>query len=592
MKKIYGIVLIAIISIGLWFYLKRKKETHTITTEKILVTANTAQIKGLDPIYSQDIYSAYEIAKVYEGLVEFHYLKRPLEIVPNLAEAMPEISADKQVYTFKIRQGVKFHNNPCFPNGQGRELKAQDFVYSFKRLADPKLQASGFWLVDHKIKGLNEWREKHLEASVMDYSMEVEGLKALDDYTLQIKLTHPYPQFLYALSMVNCHVVAHEAVSHYGQEFINHPVGTGPFILDQFSTQDTKLTYRKNPHFRDKFFPSEAAEEYKHLLADAGKKLPFVDKVITYVLSEEQPRWLKFKKGDIDIIDLSRDKIALEAVRGGKLSAALQEKGVQLFQIPEITTSYFVMNLANSLFNNIKLRQAISLAFDGEGFNKLFYNGAARQAQSTIPPHISGHDPSWINPYRVYDVEKAKKYLAAAGYPGGKGLPEMTLDVGPGIEVRQKGEFFQQCLEKIGIKVKVIENIFPTLINKLGNKATMLHTISWSGDYPDGENFLQLFYGPNQPGGIGCNFNDSTFNYLYEQAAHMMDSPERNLLYEKLNKMIGEQAVAVCSVHPPHIDLHHGWIKNYCWSNFHYGSEIYFDIDMHKKKEMLAKFKV
>ena len=193
---------------------------------KVLNISVKAKIKGMDPIYANDMYSSNEVARVYEGLLEYHYLKRPYTLIPNLAEAMPTVSSDGLTYTFKIKKGVVFQDDAAFEGGKGRELVAEDFVYSIKRLADPKLQALGWWILDGKIKGLNEWREKHTDSKVVDYDETVEGLKAIDKYTLKFKLTKPFPQFLYSLAMPFTFVVAKEVLSHYGKEFLNHPVGT------------------------------------------------------------------------------------------------------------------------------------------------------------------------------------------------------------------------------------------------------------------------------------------------------------------------------------------------------------------------------
>lgn len=590
MKKLIRIAAVVLVSFALWFYLKGKKNSSPKVTEKVLYTANEGHIKTLDPAHAEDVYSHREIAKIYEGLLDFHYLKRPFELMPNLAEEMPIVSADRLIYTFKIRKGVKFHDNPCFPDGKGRELTAYDFVYSLKRLADPKLQAKNFWLIDNKLKGVNEWRERYADAIQANFDEEIEGVKAVDLYTLQFTLTKPDPQFLYLLAMSGCFAIPHEAVEHYGMEFTNHPVGTGPFVLEAFNPQDNKLVYYKNPTFRDKRFPSEAAEEYQHMLAYAGKQLPFVDKLVTYIITESQPKWLKFKKADLDIIDITKDKIASDVVRNNELISELKEKGIHLFRVAEISTNYIVMNFANPLFkDNLKLRQAISLAFDREGYNKLFHNNAAVVAQSTVPPGLAGYRADYINPYGTYDVETAKQYLVEAGYPEGKGLPELTLDMGPDSELRLKGEFFQKCMARIGIRVKVAGNIFPELIKKLHNKATVLHGISWSADYPDAQNFFMLLYGPYQPGGIGSNFDDPVYNALYEKAVAMPDSPERTKLYEQLNEMIAEKVPFICTVHFPYTALQHGWIKNYCWSNFHYGTEQYVDIDLEQKRQLVPK---
>ena len=373
-RIIIGILASVVVTLALWTY---TKQTEGPASEKILITVNSAQIKGIDPIYGGEESTAQEIAKVYEGLLTYHYLKRPDELVPNLAVAMPTISADQLVYTFKIREGVKFHDNACFPDGRGRELTAQDFVYTFKRLADPKNQAHGFWMIDGKIQGLNEWREKYAHAPDTDYTEDIPGLQAIDRYTLQIRLTKPNPRFLHILARNPCYVVAQEAVEYYGVESINHPVGTGPFTLEAFRPQDAKIVYHKNPTFRDKRFPSEAAEEYQHMLAYAGQKLPFVDKIVTHIFTEEQPRWFKFQKGEIDVMGISSE-IATEIIKNRALIPSISARGIRLSQVPEVSTSCFVINNAHPLFkDNPKLRQAMSLAFDRDRYNQLFHKGPA-----------------------------------------------------------------------------------------------------------------------------------------------------------------------------------------------------------------------
>jgi len=231
----------------------------------------------------------------------------------------------------------------------------------------------------------------------------------------------------------------------------------------------------------------------------------------------------------------------------------------------------------------------MSMAFDAAGFNKLFYNNTAIVAQSTIAPGLAGYRRDYVNPYGMYDLQKAKQYLKEAGYPDGKGLPELTLDLTSNTAEKQKGEFFQKCMQKIGIQVKVTENIFPELLKKIGTNVTMLHAISWSADYPDAENFLQLFYGNTTSARIGTRYNDPAFNTLYEKAVIMPDSQARARIYEQLNQMLAENVPCIYLVHPRHIALQQGWVKNYIWSNFHYGTELYLDIDVAQKKALFAK---
>lgn len=589
MKNSTRLGLIAlVILVMMWFYRNRP---HAIQNqaEKVLTTLAEANIRGFDPVREDNVYATIEITKVYEGLFEYHYLK-DCELAPNLAAEMPTVSADGRVYTIKIKPGVKFHDNPCFEGGKGRELVAEDFVYSLKRIADPHVQSSWFNLLSDKIQGLNTWREKYTDAASADYEEAVAGLKALDKYTLQITLAKPWPQLTYVLAMSFCYAVPREAVAHYGQEFLNHPVGTGPFMLKEFNPQLNKLVYHKNPTFRDKFFPSEASEKYQHMLADAGKKLPMVDKIITHILPEEQPRWLKFKQGAVDVIDLAKANIALEVVQKDGVVPRLQKKGIQLFQEPEQATRFFVFNNEHKLFkSNIKLRQALALAFDREKYNQLFHKGTAVPAQSMVPPGLAGYQVDYVNPYSTYDVAKAKQLLAEAGYPGGKKLPTIVLDVDTRTVCRQQGVFFQKCMEKIGVRVKVVPNIFPELIKKVHNKQTMMHAMAWSADYPDAENLLYLLYKSSTSAGIGANFNDADYNALYEKATIMQPSPARTALYEQLNRMAAEKLPAIYTVHQKHPVLYHGWVKNYRWSDCHYGNEQYMDIDLEAKKKLKPK---
>jgi ABC-type transport system substrate-binding protein len=579
-----------LIVLAVWFYIRRA-HTPQDQNAKVLVIANEAEVKGFDPTQADDTYSAREVAKVYEGLLEYHYLKRPYELVPNLAAAMPTVSADGCVYTFTIKEGVKFHDNACFPEGKGRVLVAEDFVYTIKRVADSKVHSSWFSMLSGKIEGLDAWRDKYAEDTSADYTEAVAGLKAVDQYTLQFTLTQPWPQFPYILAMSFCYVVPQEAVQYYGAEFLNHPVGTGPFTLQEFKPQLRKLVYHKNPTFRDKRFPNEAAEAYQNLLVDAGKKLPLVDKIITHIIPEEQPRWLKFQQGAIDIADISNDNIALEVVKGGKITPQLQNKGVQLCLERAQFTGFFAINNGHELFkNNVKLRQALSLAFNAQRYNELFFDGTAVLAQSIIPPGLSGYQEDYTNPYKIYDLAKAKQMLAAAGYPEGKGLPVITLDVHAATKHRQQGEFFKKCMEDIGVTIKVVPNIFPELIKKMDQKKTMMHTLSWSSDYPDADNFLQLFYKSDQSVGIGTNFNDATYNTLYEKAMVMQPSAARTALYEQLNRIVAEQVPAIYAVHQVYPVLYHGWIKNYLWSNYGYGIEQYVNIDLPQKQALKAKF--
>lgn len=558
-------------------------------SERVLNLVSPAEIKGFDPIQADDLYSGREISKIYEGLLQYHWLKIPYELVPNLAEAMPEVSKDGLTYTFKILKGVKFQDDAAFPGGKGREVEAADFVYSIKRLADAKTVSTGWWVLDGKLKGLNEWRDKNAKLPATNYDEEVEGLKAVDKYTLQFKLAKVNPQFIYSLAMPFTYVVAKEVVAKYGKEFINHPIGTGAYILPLFD-QGKQITYTKNPTFREKFYPKDASPELQSLLADAGKKLPLVDKVVVHIIKEDQPRWLKFNKGEVDITGVPKDNFAT-AIKNNKLSDELLNKGIVLEITPGLDVTYTAFNMENKLFQNKKLRQAMYAAFDNKKDNELFYNNTAFPAQSIIPPGVAGNDPKYINPFKGPNLELAKKLLAEAGYPNGKGLPELKYDIPDSTTSRQGGEFFQKQMDQIGVKIKLVTSPWPEFQAKVKKKAVEIYGLAWMADYPDAENFLQLFYGPNKsPGANGSNYDNPAFNKDFEEAVSMQDSPARTAKYEKLNKFLAEEVVALFGLHRQSYTLEQGWLRNYHNSDFSHDFVQYLNIDNAKKAELLKKF--
>ncbi len=584
--KMRNIFLVVISTMSLLFVGCTKKQD---SNERILNLVSPAEIKGYDPIQADDLYSGREISKIYEGLLQYHWLKMPYELVPNLAEALPEISKDGITYTFKIRKGVMFQDDAAFAGGKGRELEAADFVYSIKRLADSRNTATGWWVLDGKLKGLNEWREKNAKAAATNYDEEVEGLKAIDKYTLQFKLAKKFPQFLYSLAMPFTYVVSKEVVAKYGKEFINHPIGTGPYFLPIFD-QGKKITYTKNPTFREKLYPSEASPEFKHLLTDAGKKLPLVDKVVVHVMKETQPAWLKLNKGEIDYYSVPKDNFA-SAIKNNKLSDELVKKGFVLEIAPQLDVTYTAFNFENKLFHNKKLRQAMYLAYDEPKANELFYNNTAFPAQSIIAPGIAGVDANYKNPFKGPKLEEAKKMLAEAGYPGGKGLPELKYDIPDSTVSRQMGEYFQKQMEQVGIKIKIVSSPWPEFQAKVKKKAVEVYGLAWGADYPDAENFLQLFYGPNKsPGANGSNYDNPEFNKEFEAAVAMQDSPERTARYTKLNKFLAEEVVALFGVHRQAYIMEQGWLRNFHPTDLHHDAVQYLNIDNQKKAELLKNF--
>ena len=587
MKKQTISVLIFCLGVSLVSCTQREK-----SSEKILNLAVPQKVKGMDPIHSSDLYSATEVARVYEGLLEYNHVN-PYLLVPNLAEGMPLRSEDGLTYTFKIRSGILFHDDPAFPNGEGRELVAQDFVYSIKRLADLRLQGLGWWTLDGKIKGLNEWREKYRRTDKTNYDEEVTGLRALDKYTLQLILTKPFPQLLYVLAMPFSFAVAREVVEHYGEEFLNHPVGTGAFTLGEFD-QSNRIVYERNKKFREKTFPCNSAPDLNiDMKFYCGKKIPFVDKVMVNIIQEDQPRWLNFQRGRLDYIGVPKDSFESLIPDGKTLSKEFAGKGISLIVAPSLDITYTGFNHDEELFQNKKLRQAMSLAYDHRRANELFYNNTAILAHSIIPPGIEGHMKDFVSPYKYLGEEsiaKAKQLMSEVGYPEGRNLPEMTLDIPASTSSRQMADYFKTQMERINIKVRVIQNTWPELLKKITTRQIQLYSIAWSGDYPDSENFFKLLYGPNRsPGSNGSGYNNEDFNRLYEEASVLPSSPARKSLYEKMYQMAAEEVPLLFNFHRRKYVVIHSWIKNYVVSDFSLSGSQYIDVDINKKQEMIKE---
>ncbi len=560
--------------------------------ERVVYLVSPEKIAGFDPINASDMYSSNEMGKVYEALFEFHPLKRPYELMPNLAAEMPTVAADGLTYTVKIKKGVFFHESPAF-KGQKRELKAADFVYSIKRLADPKLMAKGWWVLDDKLVGLNEWRAKYAQAEVVNYDDAIEGLKAVDDYTLQFKLKAPFPQFLYALAMPYTFVVPHEAVEFHGKEFLNYPVGTGAFTLPKFE-QTNRLTYLKNPNFREKFYPAEGEESdvASGLLADAGKKLPLVDKIVVDIIVESQPKWLAFQKAKNDLLELPKENMQQALIGAKELNDDFKSKGIRLHADPMLDVTYISFNNQDPIFkDHKKVRQAMSLAYDREQANKLFYVNTAVEAQGPIPPGIAGYRKEFKNPFAKFDLAMAKKLLKEAGFPDGKGLPVLTVETRNETMARQLMEHFADNMKAIGITVKVNQNTWPELVNKVTTKRNQMYTMAWGADYPDAENFLGLLYCPNQsPGSNGANYCNPEFDKLYKQAVVLQDSPERTALYEKLNEMAAVEVPWIFGYHRTRYYLAQAWLKNFKYMEFNHTQFQYLNVDLEVKKQLSKKF--
>lgn len=390
----------------------------TSPDQPAVVSFLDANIPHLDPIHSVNKYSSTVNSSIFEGLYHYHYLKRPISIEPLLAEALPEISKDGKTYKIKIKKGVFFQDDPAFANGKGRELIAQDFIDSWKRLADPKNKALGWWVLDGLIEGLNEWRND-LRTGKAYQSSKISGLSTPDNYTLVIKLTRPSLQFLHFLAMPVTMVVAKEVVKKYGKRISNHPVGTGPFKLKKW-VRNSQVVLVKNKNYRQVFYPqtADSEAEKRGLLQSAGQPLPLSDKVIIKIMRERQPEWLSFITGEIDHGVVPRENYD-QVFKNNQLTADFVKKGINYLRLVRPDVTYISFNMEHPILGkNVHLRRAFAHAIDKKLLLQKFYKNLGVIAEGPIPPPIAGYDPNYKSSLE-YDLQKARQALIEAGYPAG-----------------------------------------------------------------------------------------------------------------------------------------------------------------------------
>ena len=530
-------------------------------------------VKTWDPANAYDSISLDVVPSIYETLYQYSYLRDTYTVEPLLAADMPRYSADRLTLTIPIKHGVMFQDDPCFPNGKGRELKAQDFVYEIKRLALPSLQSQGYWVVDGKLKGINDFHDKLLKAAKSDLpkvmNEDVEGIRALDDYTLQMKLIKPYPQLMYVMVMSFTSPVAHEQVEKYGDENGNlqdHPVGTGPFVLTEWD-HGRKIILDRNPTHRAEFYPTDGSPSLRdqNMLVDAGKPMPFVDRIVVDVIKEEQPMWLSFLNGKDDTTLVAKDEFPKAIVNQVNLAPELASKGIRLNIESGVQFYYISFNMKDKLIGGNKfLRQALSSAIDRTDWINVFTNGTGKKAVSALPPGIPDRPKTDKIKYD-FNLAEAKALLKKAGYPDGNGLPTINFDLrGADSTSRQIGDFFTRQWAAIGVKVNVILNTFPAYLQKAKDGNLQVSYGGWSMDYPDGENVYQLVYGPNKaPGPNDSNYDNPVMNKLYEQMAIMESGPKRAAIVQTMDDLLQEDCPWAMGFYNTNYYVTQPWVQNF-----------------------------
>jgi ABC-type transport system substrate-binding protein len=505
---------------------------------------------GFDPVKVQDYYSQTVCEAIFEPLMTYDYLARPAKLVPRAAEAMPVISDQARTYVFKIRKGIYFAPDPVF-KGKPRELTAADYAYTIKRFRDPA-NKSPYESFLGGVVGLDEVKKDAERTGKFDYDRKVEGLQVLDRYTLRVKLKETDYNFAHILALPNTGAVAREAIEAYAEDTNAHPVGTGPYLLTEWK-RSNKIVLEANPSFRGfswHFESSSDPADKERIAAMEGKTMPQIGRVEISIIEEQQAAWLAFQNGELDILHL-REQFAPVALPNGQVNADLAARGVTLNRTTDPDINYTYINTSDPDFGGfakekIALRRAIFMAFDNDEYIRVIRKGQAIIESYPIPPGVIGNDPTYRS-IVPYDPPLANKLLDYFGYkrdadgyrtwPNGKPLVWRYSST-PASRDRELDELWQKSLERIGIRLQIDKNRFPEELKQERACQLLSRTASWIADYPDGDDFMQLFYGPNSGENNNACFRLAEWDRIYLKTKTMPDSSERSRLYRQLWRMV------------------------------------------------------
>ncbi|MCW5592474.1 MAG: hypothetical protein KIS74_10290 [Burkholderiales bacterium] len=572
---------------------------------KVVRTSYPGAESKLDPAAESDEASASISLAIFDPLLGYDFLARPAKLEGNTAN-LPEIADEGATFTLKVKPGIFFAPDPAF-GGRPRELTAHDYVYSIKRLLDPKLRSQWLFLVEGKIRGGDEAMRIARQTGRFDYDRPIEGLQALDRYTIRIRLENPDYSFPYVLAMPCTGALAREAVERYGPDIAHHPVGTGPFRIAEW-VRGSRIVLEANPGFREVRYdgdpgPDEASRAIHARLK--GRRLPLVSRIEIHVIDEAQPRWLAFLNGEHDYIRPLPEDFANIALPGGRLAPNLARAGIHVTPDEIAYTTYTTFNTAETIDGKpnaiggftperVALRRAIGMAWRIDDQLAILDKGQSVRAHTPLPPAVTGHDPRFVSPTLEYNPAKAKALLDMFGYvdrdgDGWREAPDgspFSFDHAsiPTLRERQRNELWKKSMDAIGLRVTFnkVEKL-PELRKQAQLGRVQSFSYGWIADFPDGENFLQLLW----KGSIGqvnyAMFDHPEYNALYERIKRMPDGPARNALIDRMVRIIAVYSPWMVETYKAQKILVQPWLLNYRKHPFGHEPWKYLDVDLARR---------
>ena len=550
---------------------------------------------GFDPVRVSDLYSNIVNEAIFERLLTYDYLARPAKLVPMTAEAMPEVSDGGRTYVLHLKRGIYFAPDPAF-KGKQRELTAEDYVYSFKRFADPANRAPYGFMIQGRIEGLDEAIEEAKKTGKFDYDATIPGLVALDKYTLRFKLTKVDYLFPYTLAHVPFGAVAREVVEAYGADVQAHPVGTGPYMLKEWR-RAARIVLEANPNYRKvawDFAPGDDAWDKDVVAAMQGKTIPQIGRVEISIIEESQSRWLAFQRRELDYLAVPATFIDQALDASNNLKHEWAQQGVTLYRAIDPSVGYTFFNFRDPLIGGfskekIALRRAIIMGYDVDQEIRVIARNQEVQAQMPIPYGVVGFDPDYRN-VNQYDPVLANKLLDHFGYrkgpdgyrtlPDGKPLV-LRQATGTAAIDREYSELWKRSMDAIGVRIVFEPGKFSDTLKAAKACHVMMWQASWTADYPDGDNFMQLLYGPNTgESNNGC-YESKAYDALYEKSLTLpTDSEKRNRLFIDMTRQMEVDGAWSLQSSPIRNQLIRPWVKGYKKHPILQAEFVYLDIDL------------
>ena len=560
---------------------------------KVVTVARLAQFDSLDPVLQNDEESARLVGLIYDSLLKYRYLAPVPQLEPNLLERMPELGADKLTYTFTLRKGVRFHDDACFAGGQGRELNTDDVLFSLKRFGDARLNTKSWFSIEGAVVGYDAFRAATQApgAAADTARLDIAGFHKIDATRFTLRLTHVNPLFLTALSYASAAIVPPEALRMYGDQFANHPVGTGPYVLKQVDRKGV-LRFEKYARYHG-VYPATGGpgDAESGLLKDAGRQLPLIDVLLMPLIEETQPRALEFQRGQLDVERLDRANFAKMVTRkpdGSFRVVDAYASQFDLYSFPEQAMYYYGFNMRDAVVGRNKLlRQALAHLVDTRGMIDVLLNGRGVKLQSIVSIVVPGNEHDTGARFLDFDVAAAKKLLAQAGYPDGKGLPAITVAYpATSIEYRNAFDFLKARFAAAGVRLAPAFMDNATFIKRVQGGDFQMAFYAWIGD-PDAGDFYQQLITKNI--GAGSNltaFSNAAYDREFETALLMPNGPERFAHFKAMNDILADEVPMIFTYDPVRVDLKQKWLLNYKPSSL--SSElIYVDVDMASKTKGL-----